>query len=123
MEKLTKYNKNLSKVTLEYSQDLRSYEHTYIYIYLHVYMYEYEYLLYMYVDWCRSGTRRQWNVRNGELKWCNLDKQIRSKVTSVKLIFGIYPDKPEKINIWIQDKLVRKLIYVKIMNEGPNENF
>ena len=39
MEKLTKYNKNLSKVTLEYSQDLRSYEHTYIYIYLHVYMY------------------------------------------------------------------------------------
>ena len=65
MEKLTKYNKNLSKVTLEYSQDLRSYEHTHIYIYLHVYMYEYEYLLYMYVDWCRSGTRRQWNARNG----------------------------------------------------------
>ena len=69
MEKLTKYNKNLSKVTLEYSQDLRSYEHTYIYIYIftciHVYMYEYEYLLYMYVDWCRSGTRRQWNARNG----------------------------------------------------------
>ena len=65
MEKLTEYKKNLSKVTLEYSQDLRSYEHTHIYIYLHVYMYEYEYLLYMYVDWCRSGTRRQWNARNG----------------------------------------------------------
>lgn len=37
MEKLTKYNKNLSKVTLEYSQDLRSYEHTYIYIYIYMY--------------------------------------------------------------------------------------
>ena len=53
MEKLTKYNKNLSKVTLEYSQDLRLYEHTYIYISLHVYMYKYEYLLDMYVDWSR----------------------------------------------------------------------
>ena len=38
MEKLTKYNKNLSKVTLEYSQDLRSYEHTYIYIYMYTCM-------------------------------------------------------------------------------------
>ena len=37
MEKLTKYNKNLSKVTLEYSQDLRSYEHTHIYIYIYMY--------------------------------------------------------------------------------------
>ena len=37
MEKLTKYNKNLSKVTLEYSQDLRSYEHIYIYIYIYMY--------------------------------------------------------------------------------------
>ena len=37
MEKLTKYNKNLSKVTSEYSQDLRSYEHTYIYIYIYMY--------------------------------------------------------------------------------------
>ena len=38
MEKHTKYNKNLSKVTLEYSQDLRSYEHTYIYIYMYTCM-------------------------------------------------------------------------------------
>ena len=45
MEKLTKYNKNLSKVvTLEYSQDLRSYEHTYIYIYIHIYIYIYIYM-------------------------------------------------------------------------------
>ena len=37
MEKLTEYKKNLSKVTLEYSQDLRSYEHTHIYIYIYMY--------------------------------------------------------------------------------------